>query len=92
MHPISILTVDLNLSKGSTEQKKGQTDRLTDGQMDGWTDGRTDRWADKNFNVWLDKCQVGQTSRLDKCQGRTNVTFLAFCQTNVRSDKCPVYV
>jgi hypothetical protein len=45
MHPISILTVDLNLSKGSTEQKKGLTDRRTDGrmdrQMDGQTDGRT---------------------------------------------------
>ncbi len=95
MYPISILTVDLNLSKGNTEQKKGQTDGWMDRRMDGGTDGRTD----EQTNVWLDKCQVGQTLRSDKHRGWTNVEvgqtsrsdkchFLAFGRTNVRSDKC----
>ncbi len=69
MHPISILTVDLKLYKGSRDQKEGQKDRLTDRQTNGQTDGWTNCNIDTHFNVRLDKFWVGQMS------GRTNVAF-----------------
>ncbi len=93
MHPISILTVELNLFKGCREQQKGQMDRRTDRQMYGGTDGQTERlthilmlgWT----NVRSDKCRFftwGRTNvRSDKCQGRTNVLFI------YRSDKRRIF-
>jgi hypothetical protein len=68
MHPISILTVDLNLYR-TEERADGQMDRRTDGQMDGRTDWQTDGRTDWQTHILM-------------C-GWTNVAFLALGRTNV---------
>jgi hypothetical protein len=77
VHPITILIVDLNLSKRKKRIRDGWTDR----QMDGRTDGRTNR---KIRNIFL------KVAKSRFYEGGTNIVFMKVAQMsffNYRWDK-----